>query len=130
MHFFGPVYRNLSILGILRLWGFSWTLNTNPSSKFRFHHFGWVWVPFLVGLGSIFAQNSDIARERWVVRAWGRLHRASRRISYKDAAHLGNFWKSINPPKSPYYSKGIFSGQFIEISRFQRNCVYGGFRRR
>ncbi len=47
---------------------------------------------FLVGLGSIFAQNSCITRERWGIRDRRRLHRVSCRILHMDRAFLQKFW--------------------------------------
>ncbi len=41
-------------------------------------------APFLVALGSIFAQKFGITREQWVVRARRCLHRVSSRILHRD----------------------------------------------
>ncbi len=83
--------------------------------------------PFFVALGTIFAQNLDITQEWWVVRAKRRLHRASRRILHQDEALLQKFWKLLNSSKYPYYSKAIFSGQFINSLDFDETAVMGVF---
>ncbi len=100
---FVAVYRNLSLLGELRLWVFSWTSNSTASSKFKMHYFLWSYVPFLVSQRSIFARNTFITRERLVLRSWGRFYRFSSRILPKDVGLQLKYWKSPHTQKFPYY---------------------------
>ncbi len=48
-------------------------------------------APFLGALGSIYAENVGLIRERWVVQAQGRFHRLSRPILNKDREPVENF---------------------------------------
>ncbi len=65
-------------------------------------------APFLLNLGTLFARNLRIARERWVGLALRRLHRFSRPILRTKSAHLRTFLKRSNLGKCPYYRVRAF----------------------
>ncbi len=83
---------------------------------------------FSVSLAPIFGGKLGISRGRMVAWARGCFHRFSRPILRKESAHLRKFSSRPNLEKCPYYSNGIFLGQFMEFVRFAGNFGYRGFR--
>ncbi len=57
-----------------------------------------------------------------------RLHRFSPPILHMEREHLRKFSNRPNLGKYPYYSNGIFLGQYIEFVRFAGNIGYKCFR--
>ncbi len=79
-------------------------------------------------MGAIFAGNWNITRERWVGHARRRPHRFCRSILRIIKSQMQKFLKRPNLRKWPYYSKGTFWDQFVELVRFAGNHGYGASR--
>ncbi len=72
-----------------------------------------IWVaPFLWPLGPILARIQNTWSYGLDDLSIGCQH------LHMEAALKREFLEPRNPPKSPYYSKAIFLGQFIEVVRF------------